>query len=495
MRVRLLLVRGAAFAAVLNVSGMAHAQDDKCVALTDLSRRFVPEGVTRVTVDANTALVTGDSLYPDKTRLQVVLVNKNPFKFRYTTVETRTFLDAAIVNDFMKGIPGWGDDVAKMVGLGPADASCTEPTLATDLDSLKALLLGSNGPDASSERIRATLAKHKAAVDGAKKSYDAFFAATAVDPIPALQVCRQADQLRPLLPSIDLGPVEKDVAGLRASLDKVASTVESSADAFSKKAAALADKTMAAACQGAAADMKTKLKALQTAVGTYEAAVKDLKPTLTSFDDMAKLIDSSQHENAYNEIRSTVSVRRATAVDLVITKKNLRIQGQPDETLPRVRFEIGESRLFTSAGFGFGVARDRKIHRQSDANEKGELINRFGYERNDLLKAGAVVLLNATLGDLKKKPFGATTSFGLSTGIVVTPRSEDTELAYLGGVFWGWMDQFFLNVSFHAARVPKLSESSGFEIGDIVPDKLPDPLPLEKGFRPGLMLSVTYRMR
>ncbi len=142
--------------------------------------------------------------------------------------------------------------------------------------------------------------------------------------------------------------------------------------------------------------------------------------------------------------------------------------------------------------YRYSINHDRVIGRVQSADASGNAISTFGYLKNGMFKPSGVVVLNATLAQpwtLK----GAPVSFGLSTGLVVSTRTDDAELEYLGGIALGFLnDTVFVNIGVHAVRVPELI---GFKIGDKVPTGLNDPLPLKKDFAPGLMLAVTYRLR
>jgi hypothetical protein len=51
----------------------------------------------------------------------------------------------------------------------------------------------------------------------------------------------------------------------------------------------------------------------------------------------------------------------------------------------------------------------------------------------------------------------------------------------------------FFTFGFHAARVEELS--GGFKIGDPVPANLTDPLPVQKNWLNGLIMSLTFRIQ
>lgn len=90
--------------------------------------------------------------------------------------------------------------------------------------------------------------------------------------------------------------------------------------------------------------------------------------------------------------------------------------------------------------------------------------------------------------------YPAGVSVGLGAGLVIAGREQNTQVEYMAGPAFAFLkDRVFLNLAFHAAKVPKLA--GGFRLNDIVPDNLPDPLPIEKNFKGGLIMAITFRIR
>jgi hypothetical protein len=86
------------------------------------------------------------------------------------------------------------------------------------------------------------------------------------------------------------------------------------------------------------------------------------------------------------------------------------------------------------------------------------------------------------------------TSFALSGGLVFSNRDDGLATEFIAGPSLGFANnRLFFTTGFHAARVEELS--GGFKIGDPVPPNLTDPIPVQKNWLNGIIMSLTFRIQ
>jgi len=118
--------------------------------------------------------------------------------------------------------------------------------------------------------------------------------------------------------------------------------------------------------------------------------------------------------------------------------------------------------------------------------------NRFGFENRSQFRPSGVIMINGILSRFNL--LGNSSSFALSGGLVFSNRSDGLATEFIAGPSLGFAkDKIFLTLGFHAARVEELS--GGFKIGDPVPDGVTDPLPVQKNWLNGLIMSLTFRIQ
>jgi hypothetical protein len=417
-----------------------------------------------VEIDANTCSVNGSTRFPQDARIQVIITAKNPFKYKYqVTYQTRP-LEEAIAWSFVQGL---FPDLTAFLGKVLPSQFDTEACAEGDFAVVDTAL------DAANIAIGALTADVKRKADGPAKDLDKFFADTDKETIE----CTDADGLwgraQTLLSQLDLG----DLPARAAAAVKQAETLQQT----------LATARLTGKCSFDRGN----------AVDKVNSTAKGLKERVDKLDSQFKLGKqilslALADPNPFVQVLYPQTSDGPTLVTLNLSRQNLRVAGSKMEaTCNPIQIQSGKSRFSVSAGAGFSTLPDRHIIRQpSKGDQAGTPINKFGYESNAAFKPSGVAMLNASL---KKLGRGAST-LAASLGVVVSGRGEAAQLEFVAGPSFAFVDEkFFLTFGFHAAKVEKLA--GGFNIGDPVPSSLPEPPPIQKDWRPGFMIAMTFKIR
>lgn len=429
-----------------------------------------------VMIDANTGkIIEGTTRFEEGAKVQVIFVNKNPFKYDYRFEIVSEPLSTAIASAFLSLIPGLNPVVPSTpsTSISPQDALCpNQPqrdAIFADAQNLK-----NNDSKSLAAAINAKMAEFNPVND----KYNKFFADTQPDLIANCEVvCNDANSLLPQLQGFNAGNLPDLLS------------------AFKGKVSALETKFNALSADCKDADLTNLIDSLKKDVDSYDKNVKTMQDGQKMFDQMAKIIKAAfASDSPFFEVHYPQNAGGPTGVRITMFRKNLRVDNSPEKTVATINLQVGESPLSLSAGIGFSTIPDRHIVRQASLGDDGKtLVNRFGYDSNAPRKPSGIIMLNGRLATFNF--FGEKTgSFALSSGLVLSSRNNTVEPEFIAGPSLGMLrDTMFLTFGYHTARVEKLG--GNFKIGDVVPSNLNDPLPLEKRWTNGFLIGLTYKLR
>ena len=471
-----------------------------------------------VIVDSNTGkILEGRTRVPEDTRVKVVFVNKNPFKYDYSFKLTPTDLNKTTVISFLGLIPGVPGIPGVMEGTiakaeavpgkaalspGAAAASLRNPSRASTLsqDQCDLFLIDLNTAVENSARMAKALTDSAKIVTAGTKAYEQFLEDT--NKTYDNQGARQ-ERINFAKGLCDSG---------QAALPKLQAVLDFDFDEFSKafnldlfaaQVIVLENKLEPLPCDpNRKALYKKVIEALKVDVTTFKLKLEELKKKVADgqkkLEPPAKIIKTALGSSrSFSEAAYAPTLGDATSVAIDITRRNLRDAVPKDEPIAVAPpLHIGEPRVVLSGGIGFSSINERKIVRQQslvpDANGAMVLGNRFGFENRSQFRPSGVIMINGILSRFNL--LGNSSSFALSGGLVFSNRSDGLATEFIAGPSLGFAkDKIFLTLGFHAARVEELS--GGFKIGDPVPDGVTDPLPVQKNWLNGLIMSLTFRIQ
>lgn len=462
--------------------------DDDCDKWCSL-----PKGKERlsasVVIDANTGqILEGGTRFAEGEKVQVIFVNKNPFKYSYRFQVLSQPLETAIILGFLNLIPGFGGTLTAALGGGAPPGlrapQCTEG---------QAILTEARGLQQQSQELATQLNILTEDAKSYQEKHTAFIKATEVDKIIGVgtteeilnckTLCNQAKTLVNELSSLDL-----KLKAARKAVD----TLQSNITDLETRANALTG-----ACKDDTVNALTPLTdPRKEDLKKYNKRLEDLAKAKESFDSLANIIKVVfASERPFVEIMYPPTSGGPTSISISIFRKNLRNPDAKEQEIAKITLQVGESRIALSGGIGFTTIQDKRIIRQPFTKSDGTLGARFGEENKSGFRPSGVVMLNASLchiGDCPKCSGGIT--FGPSTGLVLSSRNDTVEAEFIGGVFFGFLkNTVFLNFGYHAARVERLG--GGFTVAQEIPANVQDPLPVEKNWKGGFMFAITYKIR
>jgi hypothetical protein len=449
-----------------------------------------------IVIDASTGkMIGGSTKYPDGTDVQVLIINKNPFKYTYDVQVLSQPLSSAIAATFLGFI--FGQDILGQLtpgvqGAVGLDAACGDADRAK-YNELDAKI---NEYGTISANLLAKIKPKQEALTAVNEAYNKLMEATKDDIIACETVCPIATAFREAFKKTDFAAIGKDLDSIEtdvADLKTKVSALERSVAEF------LAAQTT---CNDEAKKFLTdNVAKLKKEVEAYEKSVKEIKDKVKMIPEMNKIVEEAIYaENApqaWAEIFYPPTSGEPTGVDITIKRKNRRIENATEQAFPTVKVNVGESPISLSAGIGFSTIPDRRIVRQTglvdDGNGGTKLAPIFGFDNDSTFKPSGVIMLNAHLLNFKKKYLN-NFSMGPSTGLVVSSRNGTTELEFIAGWSFGFLrNNVFLTAGFHAGRVEKLAD--GFKINMEIPADLEGDIPLQRDWKKGAMFSITYKLR
>jgi hypothetical protein len=430
-----------------------------------------------VEVDANTgAVLNGATSFSEGDKVQVIISRMNPYKYDYESQIKSAPLDISIVSSFLGLIPG-ADALSSLFGgqltkLDKNNNSVMANGRSVALianqcppDQLQTLIERSNQLKTDYEQAAAT-AK---ALESPYKAYEKFVLATDKDFLGSTSeceaICVQGSDLLPVLSNLT------DLAGFKDQLTKL----QKDADTLGKDIASYKQANPACSAPEITA-IENNVKAATAAGKDAQTRVAELDKAKPAIELLGQRITKTLTDNdSFSVVHYPYTQGEPTGVQITLFRKNLREDGAKEKQVGQVQLTVGQSRFSLSAGIGFSTIQDVTIVKQGD---------KFAEENKSDLRPSLTTMLNAQL----HKGYWPRSTWGISTGLVLTTRDNTTEVEYIVGPNLGLLDnRFFIVLGYHAARVQSLRSK------DIPADS--QEIPVVKVWKSGAMLAFTYKIR
>jgi hypothetical protein len=470
----------------------AHAQSQTC--RTRCQPRVLEPAF--VEIDANTGeVLSGATSFSDHEKVQVVVVRRNPFKYAYRTQVKASPLDTALVGFFLNLIPGANlfnfpglpsaPAMPQAIGPQPAAPPPPPPHCNGGSERLNELTRSRDQLETEYGLAKIEAGKTQAAHEGFLKFVADTDKENLGDVAACEAICRDAEGVVQNLATLtDTKALQERLEGLTASAEALGKQV----DAFRALFPNCGFDARLNEISGKAVVVKV------AAQGNLEKleALKKAKPAI---ENMGKIINRAlADDNAVSEQHFPYTQGDPTSVKVTLFRKNLREDNAQEKEVGQVDLTVGRSRFSLSGGVGFSTIEDVTI-----VNQGGK----FAEENESDLRPSLTLMLNAQLGRFWKKddreknaderPRATRTSWGISTGLVLTSRNNSTEAEFIAGPNLGLLDdRFVIVLGYHAARVASLG--GGYKIGEDIPDDVTT-IPVDRDWKSGAMLAFTYKIR
>ncbi len=429
-----------------------------------------------IEIDANTgAILNGATNFSEGEKVQVIFSGMNPYKYDYESQIKSAPLDISIVSGFLGLIPG-ADSLSSLFGdqLSKKDPNVKPPAGAPGIrgatpecepNTIKLLILRSNDLKTSYDQA-ATTAK---ALEASYKNFEKFVLATDKDSLGSAAeceaICVQGGILIPDLSRIT------DLTEFKDQLTKLQKDATSLGEDLKNY------DTKDGKCFGA------EVASIQSNVDAATKTTKDAQAKVAEFDKAKPAIEllgqriakTLADNDSFSAVHYPYTQGEPTGVQITLFRKNLREADAKEKQVGQVQLTVGQSRFSLSAGIGFSTIQDVTIVKTGDT---------FAEENKSDLRPSLTTMLNAQLG----KGRWSRSTWGISTGLVLTSRDNSTEVEYIVGPNFGLLDnRFFIVLGYHAARVQSLRSKD-------IP-AASDEIPVVKVWKSGAMLAFTYKIR
>jgi hypothetical protein len=447
-------------------------------------------GIPRVVIDANTGKVlSGGDRFPGDTQIEVVLANKNPFKYSYKFSVEEQDIELDLIGKVLQQLA-----ILTADGQLPAPAPAAGPPLPGNVpvacppgDAAKIAAAAVEATNAETANNLAIQRINLLRSDGT--AFNLFQASVQTDPsgdnaeITCQTRCTAAANLLPGLQRLSDG---KALTDLLSSLDAALMV-------FGNKVAGLkADGTLMAnaTCGQQVTQLDKRLTDAQASRQNIRGDVALLPDITKKAAAAAELLAAiAADPRAFADLRYLPARPEATRFKISVTRKDR--ESGADSTVS-ASVQAGRSRISVSAGIAVGFVGSRDYKRQSALvpdGQGGEKVgNTFAVDHSNET-FGTAIQLNATIGSL-----GRHIDWGWSLGMTNQDGAADSDLGYYTGPSVATVGgNLIFTAGFYQQSIDSLG--GGFELGDPVPDGLNDPLPTTTEKKHGFLFSVTYRFR
>jgi len=457
---------------------------------------------TYAVIDANTGrMLSGSVEFSKRSQIQLIFVNKNPFKYLYRFEITSSPLEQSIISTAL--------GLFSLTGLLSKEQTDARPEGVFDIakgecdpsaDSITHFQKAKNSLTDARKAASAVLEYLAPIIQtlrsaGAESAYNAFLEGIQTNPTQntCINRCTMASSLEKKLDEVDdFGVFDADQAQhLVSDLTDAVNRLNEDINKLGSLEGPLGD-----GCDQAVIGLREDLAELVAGRDDAIDAIDQLRTLSTAFADMKMIISSVfAMSQPFVEVRYPTTSGKPTQLDIVIIRRNRLIKESIEERVAVPPIMVGKSRFSLSLGVGISFHDVQKVVRQAGQVMGGSgdstVDTVFGYEENSSYQLVGAVQLNARLARLwngNEPGF-----FGWSTGIGLDLSGAANLGFYTGPSLSLLDDQLFFTFAVHIQKVESLA--GGFEIGEPVPPELPDPIPMTKETKAALFLGVTYRVK
>jgi hypothetical protein len=450
----------------------------------------------RVVVDINTGkILEGDDEFPADLQFEVLLTNRNPYKYSYEIQVESSSLEQGLIAEALQRLailpsPEEEEDAnverlaLAQLDLSPAEAAATCPS------ALVARINRTSTTDegaitAARGEVNREIENHQAAT----KKFNAFLESVQTNPADAATCEKRCNAAKNLDDSLKV----LTGAALKSAFAKLEQAIETF-EVHIGDLAADPEISENAACMARVKGLRETLrieKASRDIVGEVIAKLPDLSKKAAA---SKKLLDSIAADPDAFHTRLYISAPSGHT-EHVISINRVELDTGAKSTIT-VKLISGRPRFSISGGIAVGLIGERSFKRQNGIVPDGQGGTKAGSlfaidDEKDETLAPALQLngsIHTWITKSKKK-----IQFAWSLGLMTLADGADDTLGYFTGPSLAFIDgNLYFTLGYYRQKVDSLD---GFVVGDPIPDGLADPLPTTSKTKGGFMISVSYRIR
>jgi len=445
-------------------------------------------GVGRVEIDARTGRVTGQTRFARTSAAEIVIRNKNPFRYTYKLDVKEEVVPEAGLAAFLPFIsPFQLDPPAEEKESGDVAAD------ANDCPDIKPLSDAYDRLGKTRDELEENIKKAGEALKGQATSFkvekDTLESpGSECGALVAAATKAKAD-LTAFLPTEDLESIEKAIDALQAEAKLQQIAVKSYRKAHTSCPSTITDPLADRAellADSAPSKMRENLQKLKQAKQTLADALTQINRVLAA------------GPMAFTEYIPAGEYDDATTVTVTLERKDMLVTDAKFEPVATRKARFGGPAWFTIAGGAAGSTIDRNSYQRiqgfpvdREGSQIGtELAPIVGEKEASTSRVTPLLMLHGRLLDSRALlPVSLQFSFGVSA----KTDNVGTDIEYLIGPSAGFLDnKLFLTVGAYGGRVQTLQ--GNLYVGAKVPETLTE-IPIRKDLKWQLGFGVTYKIK
>ncbi|HEV7241081.1 MAG TPA: hypothetical protein VGQ36_17730 [Thermoanaerobaculia bacterium] len=465
------------------IASTASAQTSPCPVLA------AAKGIARITIDARTGQVDGSKHFKRTQNAEVVIINKNPFRYVYRVdVKEERIAEPGLAAFLPFVAPIQLPEIPKPAATPQSGADIAD--VCSKLTELKARdeQLGSDR-----ETIMTNLSTAEAAIKTATDQYNlAKKTLESPDEVCTTLFTTATDieaTLRPFSKAVELSAIEKVVDKIEKDatkqLEELTAFKKAKPDCLSADLFARMKERAELYSTAVPAKMREALAKLKQSKQTLDTALKDIQAVL------------AKGTLAFTQIISIGEYDEATTVTVNLDRKDKITAGAEFEDVATPKLSFGGPAWFTLAGGAAGSAIDRAqfvrvqgFAQKSDGTLETDLSTLVGEKENSSSRITPIVMLHGRIYDARA--FMPVT-IQLSLGLSAKNDNLGTDIEYLVGPSIGLLDnKLFFTAGLYGGRTQKLQ--GNLTVGTKVPASLTE-IPVRKDLEWKAGFALTYKIK
>lgn len=439
-------------------------------------------------IDANSALpLEGRSQFYVGDRVQVIIRNKNPYRYAYRIGSSTSPLPGLILSEMLT--PLLVDfSGSQSPGRSPLKLSpdCTGEVGQRGVQRIGSIEALTRGIDDDLESLRKK-------IEGYARSHDEFLKTITSEKLYCEKTLSDGKKLLSTLDEL-INPNE-----LVSGLERIGDKINRLDDLYNDLEHVLGGASDECRLQTASMRRTEEGRIRQNAAAILGMLGK-IVARKQGFVDLATVI-SSVNESSFTDVIEPYAGNEPRTIGVEIYRRDMMVRNSPEMKMGEVKLEFLPKHLVSfSAGLGFSTNDEIAYTRQTALvpllNGSGTRIGDtlatvIGTSRNSSALPRVIALINFHIYN-----WSAFTpndmSIGASIGTVLSTGLFNDRAEYIAGVTLGAVDNYLLiTLGLHWSRLPELT--GGFNAGDRVPDGLGE-LPITEEYKTGFVFGVSGRI-
>ena len=457
-----------------------------------------------VKIDANSGKILGGSTqFKNGQQVQVIIANKNPYKYDYQVELTSVALSTSISTSLL----GHDETFNKLLeGIIPLDIQTALDEeeeeeiefkyLNSDLKNKWKQVKGASKTFDYTEKLLTEFLKK---IKEPQTEYKEFVSLINQNDVNCQGAC---DKSKEIIPELSKAPSYEKLSEthklLESALSDKTNAIVDFDTTFNRAAKELIDSDKEKDKANEIDQIRKQLNEIKESLSSDSQLVRDTKNVVTEYEDIRssygnlvkRIRNINQQETPFYDVLYPQILDVPTGVHIRIHRRNILKEDAENEYVTTVRLSVGKSLLSFSSGFGISTINIVEFTRVSSiVDSMGTLGNRFDSEVSSSFQTMPYVIIN---GHIFRRLLEKDLSLALSLGLPLRESPGITQ--YLFGLTLGFLDNnMLLTIGVHSGAEKELAGE--FKLGEVVPSNLPEDIPTRLKGKIGWFFGLSLKLR